>query len=68
MGPAARSPVDAASGSGPFGLHSTQVRPNKKHVNLRVSGWEAGEVIRARAECDLLSQGRKSLTPSEPVR
>jgi hypothetical protein len=43
MGPAARSPVaDAASGSGPFGLHSTQVRPNKKHVNLRVSGWEAG--------------------------
>lgn len=50
MGPAARSPVaDAASGSGPFGLHSTQVRPNKEYVDLRVSGWEAGEMIRARA-------------------
>jgi hypothetical protein len=24
--------ADAASGSGPFGLHSTQVRPNKSHV------------------------------------
>jgi hypothetical protein len=35
MGPSARSPVaDAASGSGPLGLHATHVRPNKKHVNL----------------------------------
>ena len=42
MGPAARSPVaDAASGSGLFGLHSTQGRPNKEYVDLRVSGWEA---------------------------
>jgi hypothetical protein len=50
MGPAARSPVaDAASDSELFGLHSTQGRPNKEYVDLRVSGWEAGEVIRARA-------------------
>jgi hypothetical protein len=42
MGPAARSPVaDAASGSELFGLHSTQGRPNKEYVDLRVSGWEA---------------------------
>jgi hypothetical protein len=43
MGPVARSPVaDAASGSELFGLHSTQGRPNKEYVDLRVSGWEAG--------------------------
>ena len=72
MGPAARSPVaDAASGSGLFWSASTQVRPNKEHVEgglVDVQSRHVVERIQSESFRLLCPELAKSAQRGEPAQ